>query len=48
MQDYYEAYCDILDCAVNPKGNLSSFTSKFNEADENVVKYYKRLQVYLD
>ncbi len=48
MRDLYEAYCDLLNCAVNPKGNLSSFTSTFNEADEDFAKYYQRLQVYLD
>lgn len=46
LKDLYDAYCEITECAVNPSGNLSSYTSTFNEADSNFLKYYKAVSLY--
>ena len=46
VKDLYEVYCDITECALNPTGSLTSYTSKFNEADSNFVKYYKAASLY--
>lgn len=46
LKDLYEVYCTITDCAVNPTGSLNSFTSTFNTADSDFIKYYKAFSVY--
>ena len=48
MKDFYDAYQELTECAVNPSGNLTSFTQTFNSADSNTLKYYKAAQMYLD
>ena len=48
MKDFYDAYQELTQCAVNPTGNLTSFTQTFNSADSNTLKYYKAVQMYLD
>ena len=46
LKDLYEAYCDLTECAVNPSGSLSSYTSACNTADSEFVKYYKAANLY--
>lgn len=46
LKDLYEVYSDLTECAVNPSGNLSSYTSTFNTADSDFVKYYKAVNMY--
>lgn len=46
LRDLYEAYCDLTECAVNPSGNLQTYTSTFNAADSDFVKYYKAVNLY--
>lgn len=48
VQEYYDSYLELTNLAVNPTGNLSSYTSSFNEADQNVANSYKKIQMYLD
>lgn len=47
LKDLYDAYTDLCKCAVDPSGNLSSYTSTFNEADGNFMKYYNALELYI-
>ena len=46
LKDLYEVYTDLTQCAVDPSGNLSSYTSSFNTADSDFVKYYKAVKLY--
>lgn len=46
LKDLYEAYCDLTECAVNPSGNITTYTSTFNTADSDFVKYYKAVNLY--
>lgn len=46
LKELYEVYCDLTECAVNPSGNLSGYTSTFNAADSDFVKYYKAVKLY--
>ena len=48
LKDFHEAYQELMDLAINPTGNLTSYTQNFNSADSDVVKYYKALKIYLD
>ncbi len=46
LKDLYEVYTDLTQCAVDPSGNLTSYTSSFNTADSDFVKYYKAVKLY--
>ena len=46
IKELYEVYCDLTQCAVDPSGNLSSYTSTFNTADSDFAKYYKAVKLY--
>lgn len=46
LKDYYDAYIELVGCAVNPSGNLSSYTEKFNDADTNVSNCYDAMKIY--
>lgn len=46
VKDLYDAYLELTNLAVNPTGNLQSYTSDYNEADSNFVKYYDAMDIY--
>lgn len=48
VKNLYDAYLELTELAVNPTGNLSSYTSSFNEADSTFMKYYEALDIYID
>lgn len=48
IKDLYDVYTDLCNCAVNPTGNLTSYTSTFNEADSSFMKYYDAVGFYID
>lgn len=43
LNDLYDAFQTLTKCATDPSGNLTSYTSTFNEADSNFAKYYEKL-----
>ena len=48
LQDLYEVYSDLTNLAINPKGNLSSYTSDFNDADSSFLTYYNKAKLYME
>ena len=48
LKDYYDAYLELTNLVISPSGSLQSYTDDFNEADSNVAKYYKAMDVYLE
>ena len=44
----YDSYIEITNLALDPTGNLSSYTSSFNSADSAFAKNYKAIQIYID
>ncbi len=48
IKDLYEVYSDLCNCAVNPTGNITSYTSTFNEADGSFMKYYDAVGFYIE
>ena len=48
IKNLYDAYLAITECAINPSGNLSSYTSGFNQADSDFIKYYKVMKSYFE
>ncbi|MBR1930805.1 MAG: hypothetical protein IJ833_04925 [Lachnospiraceae bacterium] len=48
LKNYYECYMQFADMVVHPTGSLSSFSSDFDEADENTVRYYRNIILYTE
>lgn len=46
-KDLYDAYYKFTNLVISPSGNLSSYTSSFNEADDEVLRCYNNLKLYL-
>ena len=47
IKELYDAYTEIVNCAVNPSGNLSSYTQSFNKADSTFSNKYDAVKLYL-
>lgn len=48
IKEFYDAYTDLTNLAINPSGNLSSFSENFNEADSEVANCYDAMKMYID
>ena len=48
IKTLYDWYTKFTELAVNPSGNLQSYTSSFNEADQGFMNAYKTMQMYFD
>ncbi len=48
VRDFYESFRDLTEFVLNPKGSLSSYTSDYNRADNELLKYYNRVKLYLN
>lgn len=48
LEKYYESYLKITNYARDPQGSLKSFSKKFREADDEFVKYYDKIKLYLE
>lgn len=48
LKEYYDAYLELTNLATNPSGNLATYSSNFNEADSNVLKYYNAMSLYFE
>lgn len=47
LKEFYAAYTELVGCATNPTGSLTSYTSSYNEADQNTSNCYKAMEMYL-
>ena len=48
LKDFYDAYTKLVNLAVDPSGNLSSYTSEFNEADSETMNTYRAALLYVE
>ena len=48
LKTFYDSYTRIVNLAVNPSGNLNSYTSNFNDADTQVLNDYKAASLYME
>ncbi|MDO4961227.1 MAG: zinc ribbon domain-containing protein [Eubacteriales bacterium] len=48
LKEFYDSYLELTDLALNPTGNLTSYTSSLNDADTRVYNCYKAMQLYLE
>ena len=46
--EYYEEFEEMVDLVSNPHGTLYSFTDDFNDADSDLVKYYKKIKKLIE
>jgi len=44
----YDAYLTFTNLVINPNGSLQTFSSNFNDADNETVNCYNALKIYLD
>lgn len=42
LEDLVDAYLSFADMAIDPSGNLTSFTEKYNELDDEIASLYKK------
>ncbi len=43
----YDAYCGLVDLAISPSGSLKSYSENFGEYDEDLLKYYNKLEALI-
>ncbi len=48
LQELYTEYTKMVKLATDPSGNLNSYTSEFNEADNDFVTAYDKVKIYLE
>lgn len=48
LREFYDAYSDLTSLAINPQGNLQTYSQNFNEADSEVAKCYDAMNMYFD
>lgn len=48
LKEYHDAYLELVNMAINPSGNLGTYSSSFSEADNEVIKTYESFLTYLD
>ena len=48
IKEYYYAYIELTNLAVNPTGSLQTFSNNFHEADTNVLNCYNAVKLYIE
>ena len=48
LKEFYDAYTKLVNLAVEPSGNLSSYTSSFNEADSETINAYQAVTLFIE
>lgn len=48
LNELYEEYINFTNMAINPKGNLQSFTDDFNMLDESFTGKYKKMKMFIE
>lgn len=48
LKTLYDWYTKMTELAINPSGNLNSYTSSYNEADQEFANAYKTMQMHFD
>ena len=43
----YDAYCGLIDLAVSPSGSLKTYSENFSKYDEDLLKYYNKLEALI-
>lgn len=43
----YDAYCGLVDLAISPSGNYNSYSENFGKYDDDLLKYYNKLEALI-
>lgn len=43
----YDAYCGLVDLAISPSGSLQTYSANFGEYDDDLLKYYNKLEILM-
>lgn len=46
IKDLYDSYLEMVNLATSPTGNLQSYTSSFNDADQDFLNRFNTMEVY--
>lgn len=46
VENLYDEYVGLINCALNPTGSLTTFTQTFNAYDSGFVKAYEKAELY--
>lgn len=48
LKEYYDAYLELTNLAIDPTGSLTTFSAAFNEADTETVNCYNSMKLYFE
>ncbi len=48
IKEYYDAYIELTELAINPSGSYKTYSSNFSDADTETVNCYKAMKIYVD
>lgn len=48
LNELYEEYIKFSNMAIDPTGNLYSYTEEYNESDEILVDKFEKMKIYID
>ena len=48
VKKFYDAYLELTNLAIDPTGNLTTYTSTFNNADTATLNAYKAAKLYIE
>ncbi len=48
LKEFYDVYLEFTNLAINPSGNLTSYTQDYNELDSEAMSQYDKMKVHLD
>ena len=48
LKDYYDSFIALSNIVIAPSGNLQSFSDDYNNADNEMTKYYKKVKAYIE
>lgn len=48
IKEYYDAYLELTNLAIDPTGSLQSFSEAFNKADSEVVNCWNAMDLYIE
>ena len=46
LKDYYDAYLTFTNMAINPTGNLQTYSTNFSSADAEALNCYNKMELY--
>ena len=46
LKEYYDNYMTLVNLCINPSGNLTTYSSKFSDADSDAVDGFNKVKTY--